>query len=163
MTPAAHAARSPAVRLAEELRHKLTEALGQPIRVVLFGSQARGEATEESDLDVLVVLPNLEKSTLDTVLEIASYYAMFYAVPALLTTLGKGSSKHSGVISLFDQYLVKSGELPETMSKALHKAFDMRQIADYRELYPMERKQAEEALASADRFVEAVDNYLVID
>ena len=43
----------------------------QPIRVVLFGSQARGEATEESDLDVLVVLPDLEKGTLDTVLEIA--------------------------------------------------------------------------------------------
>ena len=39
-----------------------------------------------------------------------SYYAMFYAVLALLTTLGKGSSKHSGVIALFDQYFVKSGE-----------------------------------------------------
>ncbi len=89
-----------------------------------------------------------------------SYYAMFYAVLALLTTLGKGSSKHSGVISLFDQYFVKSGELPEAMSKALHKAFDMRQIADYRELYPLEREQAEEALGSADRFVEAVDKYL---
>ena len=39
--------------------------------VILFGSQARGEATDDSDVDVLVVLPNLDKSTLDTVLEIA--------------------------------------------------------------------------------------------
>ncbi len=46
-----------------------------------------------------------------------SYYAMFYAVLALLTTLGKGSSKHSGVLSIFDQYFVKSGKFPEAMSK----------------------------------------------
>jgi uncharacterized protein (UPF0332 family) len=54
-----------------------------------------------------------------------SYYAMFYAVLALLTTLGKGPSKHSGAISLFDQYFVKSGEFPKVMSKTIHKAFDL--------------------------------------
>ena len=41
------------------------------VKVILFGSQARGDAAEESDIDVLVVLPDLENSTLDTVLEIA--------------------------------------------------------------------------------------------
>jgi uncharacterized protein (UPF0332 family) len=46
-----------------------------------------------------------------------SYYAMFYGVLALLTTIGKGSSKHSGVISLFDQYFVKGGKFPKSMSK----------------------------------------------
>ena len=30
----------------------------QPSRVVLFGSQARGDANEWSDVDLLVVLPN---------------------------------------------------------------------------------------------------------
>jgi uncharacterized protein (UPF0332 family) len=55
-----------------------------------------------------------------------SYYAMFYAVLALLTDLEKESSKHSGMISLFDQYFVKSGKFPKAMSKAIHKAFDLR-------------------------------------
>ena len=32
--------------------------LFQPSRVVLFGSQARGDANEWSDVDLLVVLPN---------------------------------------------------------------------------------------------------------
>lgn len=63
--------RSKAIQLAEEIHQKLSAALGERVRVILFGSQARGEATDESDVDVLVVLPDLEKSTLDTVFEIA--------------------------------------------------------------------------------------------
>lgn len=91
-----------------------------------------------------------------------SYYAMFYGVLALLTTIGRGSSKHSGVISLFDQHFVKSGQFSISMSKALHKAFDLRQIGDYRELLEFDEKQAEEILNSADQFVEAVDTHLSI-
>ena len=30
-----------------------------PLRVILFGSHARGSATEESDIDLLVVLPEV--------------------------------------------------------------------------------------------------------
>jgi uncharacterized protein (UPF0332 family) len=35
-----------------------------------------------------------------------AYYAMFYAALALLTSLGKGASKHSGALALFDQLFV---------------------------------------------------------
>ncbi len=31
-----------------------------PLRIILFGSHAKGEATEESDVDLLVVLPHVE-------------------------------------------------------------------------------------------------------
>jgi uncharacterized protein (UPF0332 family) len=91
-----------------------------------------------------------------------SYYAMFYTVLALLTDLDKESSKHSGMISLFDQHFVKSGKFPKTMSKAIHKAFDLRQIGDYRELIELDQKLAEEVLFSSDQFVEAVEKYLTI-
>ena len=56
-----------------------------------------------------------------------AYYAMFYAVLALLASIGKGASKHSGVIALFDQHFVKPGHFPKEMSKAIHKVFDLRQ------------------------------------
>jgi len=59
------------LQLAQELHSQLENALESQVQVTLFGSQARGEATDEADIDMLVVLPNPEKSTLDIVLEIA--------------------------------------------------------------------------------------------
>ena len=59
-----------------------------------------------------------------------AYYAMFYAVLALLATRGLGTSKHSGAIGLFDREFVKSGVFDKSLSRALHLAFDQRQTHD---------------------------------
>jgi len=89
-----------------------------------------------------------------------AYYAMFYAVLALLITVGAGSSKHGGVIALFDEHFVKQGKFQKEVSKTLHRAFDLRQIGDYRELLNLDKKQAEESLAAARKFVQTVAQYL---
>ena len=40
-----------------ELKKKLSEIYGEPLKgIYLFGSHARGEADEESDVDVLILL-----------------------------------------------------------------------------------------------------------
>lgn len=52
-----------ALALAREVRKRLTTELGQPIQVILFGSQARGDATKESDFDLLVILPMIDART----------------------------------------------------------------------------------------------------
>lgn len=49
-----------ALKLAREVRKRLTKELGQPVQVIMFGSQARGNATKESDIDLLIVLPAID-------------------------------------------------------------------------------------------------------
>lgn len=89
-----------------------------------------------------------------------SYYAMFYATLALLTFIGHSASKHGGVIALFDRYLVRPGTLPQEMSKWLHKAFDLRQIGDYRELMILTSEQEEEVIQWASDFVALAETFL---
>src|SRR4030042_6930016 len=85
-----------------------------------------------------------------------AYYAMFYAALALLQKIGKVPSKHTGVISLFDTEFVLKGIFPKEFSKDFHKAFELRQVSDYKVIEPCSKEKAEETCNKAVRFVEAV-------
>ncbi|TDA67818.1 MAG: HEPN domain-containing protein [Clostridia bacterium] len=90
-----------------------------------------------------------------------SYYAMFYAALAVLATIDQGSAKHSGVIGLFDRHFVKTGLFPKELSKALHRAFDLRQQGDYGEAtVAVDIEDATELLESAQAFVAAMQGYV---
>jgi hypothetical protein len=88
-----------------------------------------------------------------------SYYAMFYASLALLQKISKVPSKHSGVISLFDTEYVLKGIFPKELSKDFHKAFEVRQTADYKVIDPVTTEKAKEILYKAERFVNAVKQF----
>lgn len=89
-----------------------------------------------------------------------SYYAMFYVVLALLCQRSEKASKHTHVISLFDQLFIKNHIFEKEFSAWLHEAFDLRQRADYREMVNITEKRADENLEMARKFVEKVKEYL---
>lgn len=90
-----------------------------------------------------------------------SYYAMFTAARALLALKGLDSSKHSGVIALFNQHIVKTGLFQKEVSKFLAKAKYIREDADYGDFVEITKEDAENQLSCAKEFVkEACDVFL---
>ena len=59
------------------------------------------------------------------------YYAAFYAARALLALKRIDSSRHSGVITLFQEHFVKTGTVSSDIARALPQAFARRQRSDY--------------------------------
>lgn len=90
-----------------------------------------------------------------------AYYAMFYSILALLAMRKLGTSKHSGVIGLFDKEFVKSGIFSKELSKSLHLAFDYRQTHDYGEMIEIEKDTAKKVLEDSKEFVKEVESYLI--
>jgi uncharacterized protein (UPF0332 family) len=89
-----------------------------------------------------------------------AYYAAFYAVLALLQTIGKAPRKHRGAIGLFDTEFIRTGLLPKELSMTLHQLFDARQEDDYRRFDPVTIEEANDLLGIAERFVRAVRKHL---
>lgn len=50
-------ARSPDAQVLAEIVQRIVEAV-HPLRIILFGSAARGEMGRDSDLDLMVVMPD---------------------------------------------------------------------------------------------------------
>ena len=86
-----------------------------------------------------------------------SYYAIFTAARALLATQRLDSSKHSGVIALFNQHFVKSGEVRKDASKWLERAKLYREQADYGDFYIVSLNEAEAQIQSAREFIGEIE------
>lgn len=77
-----------------------------------------------------------------------SYYAIFNAVRSVLALLRTDSRSHSGVISFFDRYFVKTGIFDKRFSKIVHAAFDTRQDNDYEDFYVPSETEAQENMTT---------------
>ncbi|MBW1982753.1 MAG: HEPN domain-containing protein [Deltaproteobacteria bacterium] len=92
-----------------------------------------------------------------------AYYAMFYAVLALLATRKQETSKHSGAIALFDLEYAKPGILPKEFSKWLHEAFNLRQRSDYSPQFNLTADEVDRILRNASFFLAEVKELLATE
>jgi len=89
-----------------------------------------------------------------------AYYAMFYAVLALLQKIEKVPRKHSGAIALFDTEFVKKGIFKKEFSGFLHHALASRQDSDYHAIEPISLEITDEMIRNASVFVQTIDAHL---
>lgn len=85
------------------------------------------------------------------------YYAMFYAVNALLTAKGLSSSKHAGVRSLFHREFINKGLLYKELGRIYTTLFDFRQKGDYQDYVKFEKPQVEAWLAQVEIIISQVE------
>ena len=86
-----------------------------------------------------------------------SYYAMFTAARAILATKHLDSSKHTGVVSLFNQHFVKKGVVTNDLGRILMKSKDLRQDGDYKDFVETSMEEAQEQYSNAEKFVEEIE------
>lgn len=55
-----------------------------------------------------------------------AYYTVFYAMRAFLATVGKDSSRHSGVAALFNEHFIKTKIVPAVSSRLIQSLMDLR-------------------------------------
>lgn len=82
------------------------------------------------------------------------YYATFYAARALLATKELDSSKHSGVISLFQKHFVKTGIVNIDISKAFPRIFERRIDTDYEDFVQLTREEVESIKNQTSGFIQ---------
>lgn len=80
--------------------------------------------------------------------------AAFYAATALLAMKEADSSRHSGVISLFQKHFVATGQISVERAKALPRAFENRQKSDYGDFATVTPKEAETVKQEVHAFLE---------
>lgn len=89
-----------------------------------------------------------------------AYYAMFYAVLALITFEQFSVSKHSGVVSFFNKRFVKEGVFSKELGRSINKAFELRQEGDYREYAELTVEEVEPFIEKARDFVHHIKKHL---
>ncbi|PIX18061.1 antitoxin [Candidatus Desantisbacteria bacterium CG_4_8_14_3_um_filter_40_12] len=81
------------------------------------------------------------------------YYACFYAVIALLSTQRLSSSKHFGVLAIFNREFVAIGRVDRKWGRFYTNLFDSRQEGDYDDFVSFDKERVNNLYLEACQFV----------
>ena len=83
-----------------------------------------------------------------------AYYSVFYAMRAFLATVNQDSSKHSGVMALFNQYFIKTGVVSEISFQAIQSLMDLRHEGDYQDFAKITQEEAKGSVETAKMIID---------
>ena len=90
-----------------------------------------------------------------------AYYAMFYAVEALLLSRDLSFSKHSAVISAFGKDYIKTGIFEVRLHRYIMDAFDLRNAGDYGSMHAVNSEKAQQTINEARELYGVINQYLL--
>ena len=82
-----------------------------------------------------------------------AYYALFYAVSALLLEEGRRFKKHSGVRSAFNQEIIKAERMERWCGDLYNEIFDDRQAGDYIAFTKFDAPYVQEKINGCEKFL----------
>ncbi len=90
-----------------------------------------------------------------------SYYAAFHALRALLAYDTFDSKRHSSILGYFNKNYIASGKIKQEYYKIIASAFDIRTKSDYQDFYVVAKDDAIKQIADVERFIKAIESYIV--
>ena len=91
------------------------------------------------------------------------YYACFYEVVALLLTRNHSSSKHGGIMGIFNREFVNTGLVDVDLGRFYGRMFEYRQKADFGDPDSFDSGQVEKWLTTASLFVDSLEKLFLSD
>ena len=89
-----------------------------------------------------------------------SYYSIYNSVKALLELKGIETKSHSGLLTMFHDHYVKTGEFSRTALDNLHRAEILREKSDYKNFFEASPVDAKEQIKSVSIFLKESIKYL---
>ena len=89
-----------------------------------------------------------------------AYYSMYYMGKAVLLLKNRKPKTHSGVISEFSKYFIKTNVLSKALIESLKKGFEARKLGDYNIDTEIDKEEANDLLLSAKNFCDDIEEYL---
>jgi uncharacterized protein (UPF0332 family) len=89
-----------------------------------------------------------------------SYYSVFHGIRSLLALDGVDYKKHSGVISYFNQYYIKTGIFEKELARIITSASEYRNDSDYEDFFIVSKEEVEEQVLNVEVFLNCIELYL---
>ena len=88
------------------------------------------------------------------------YYACFHAIQALFIHNGLASRRHSGMITQFGLYFIKTGIIEDRLGAFLHRMEQLREKGDYNYQFSVEEEELLTFISPAHELISVIQNLI---
>ena len=89
-----------------------------------------------------------------------SYYAVFYALKAVLALEEKDFKRHKDVVAYFNKMYVATEKFPREFGRMIAKLQQLREKSDYDDFFIASKEEAQKQFDNAESIVAAIIEYM---